>query len=62
MDSLTRITRPNRIGRQRIDVHLRMPNQRHSLLDRLGPDESVTLGATTNLVYKDNWWSPMILE
>ncbi len=42
-NSLTRITRPNRIGWQRIHVHLGMPNQRNSLLDRLGPDVSVAL-------------------
>ena len=37
-DSHARITRPDRIGRQRIHVHLGMPDQRNSLLDRLGPD------------------------
>jgi len=30
-------------GTRGIHVHLGMPNQRHSLLDRLGPDESVAL-------------------
>ncbi len=41
--SLARITQPNRIGRQRVHIHIRMPNQRHSLLGRLRPDESLAL-------------------
>ena len=43
VDSLTRITRPNSIGWQWIHVHLGMADQRNSLLDRLGLDESVAL-------------------
>ena len=31
------------IGRQLIHVHLGMPDQRHGLLDRLGPDKAVAL-------------------
>ncbi len=42
-DNLTSLTRPYRIGRQRVHVHLRMPDQRNSLIDSLGPDESVVL-------------------
>ena len=41
--SLTRITGPDSIGMQRIHVHIRIPDQRHSLPDRLGPGESVAL-------------------
>ncbi len=36
-DSLPRITRQNRIGCQRVHVHLGMTDQRDSLPDRLGP-------------------------
>ena len=43
VDSLARLTRPDRIGWQRVDVHLRMTDQRHSLPDRLSPDEAVAL-------------------
>ena len=42
-DSRARITRPGRIGWQRIGVHLGMPDQRNNLIDSLGPDESVVL-------------------
>ncbi len=42
-NSRARITRPDRIGWQRIDVGIRMTDQRNSLLDRLGSNESVTL-------------------
>ena len=38
-----RLTRPDRIGGQQIDVHLGMTDQRDSLLGRLGPDEAVAL-------------------
>ena len=42
-NSRARITRPDRIGWQRVHVHLGMPDQRNSLIDSLGPDESVVL-------------------
>jgi hypothetical protein len=42
-NSLPRITRPSRIGWQRVDIHIGMPDQRDSLPDRLGPDEAVAL-------------------
>ncbi len=42
-NGLPRITRPDRIGWQRVDVHLGMTDQRNSRLDRLGPDESVAI-------------------
>ncbi len=42
-DNLTRLTLPYRVGWQRIDVHLGMPDQRNNLIDSLGPDESVVL-------------------
>ncbi len=35
------LTRPDRIGWQRVDVHLGMTDQRDRLLGRLGPDEAV---------------------
>ncbi len=41
--SIPRLPRPGRIGWQRVHVHLRMPDQRHSLLDGLGPNESLAL-------------------
>jgi hypothetical protein len=43
-DIFASLTRPNRIGWQRVDIHIEMPDQRNSRLDRLGPDESVALG------------------
>jgi len=42
-NSFPRIARPNRIRRQLIHVHLRMPYQRNSFMDRLGSDESVAV-------------------
>ncbi len=42
-NSLTRITRPHRIGWQWVDIDIGMPDQRNSLLDSIGPDEAVAL-------------------
>ncbi len=41
--SFPRFTRSDRIGWQRIHIRIGMPYQRHSLLDRLGPNESLAL-------------------
>ncbi len=42
-DIFASLTRPDRIRRQRIHVHLGMTDQRHSLLDRLGPELPIRL-------------------
>jgi len=42
-NSLTSLTRPDRIGWQRVDVHFGMLYQRDCFLGRVGSDESVAV-------------------